>query len=1529
MNCARYRQLISRYIDGEVTPRQRQELLAHVQTCHDCAAWLARARQTDVLLKGLNTSGPSDRVRSAILDAVRKQEEDSVVTPPPPPQSQPQPQPRPALAPGGLRLGAAGLLLRFDPHPRAIAMTAAATFVAMLSLGYWFNILPPIWGYDKIGFEVRGEAGNAPADVQPMPVYSGSSNVGSSISVPNTVRIAPAAGSADVDTGATLQMRFDQPMDRASVESALQINPPLAGTFRWSADNEVSFVPAQPGLLRGLTYTAVLGTGARSIAGTALEAPLTWSFETRSPHTVIAPSAGTKVALTGMLSLTFDAPMDMADATGKVSLHGPGGAVLPVSLTWDAEGRTLQVSPNSPMPEGNISLRIQASARTSAGDTLGKAYEFTYSVETSAPSLRLAGERVRVIPAGSTAPVSYTGSVDEAGTPLQRIVASVYRLPAERLSELGAQARRWPAQVPGGLLEGLERVRTFRSAVYEDSSVSEPVFLSGLPAGIYLLRAEAPTPLGTTSDWQLLVVADRSMTRLAPGSISALWATDEAGHAWNGAEVSLYAPDGSLLEKGATSETGLWQPSNLSAGASLAVARDLEGHLAALVLDPQTWTGLSEAQADNSLAASMQTDLPAYAPGQSLNFRVLLNASLPSSPATPSAEQDVTVQFRTPEGAVLSSLHLRPDTAGGVGGMFTLSPHARPGNYSVQVEADGRRRSFPVQVIAEAKEALSVYIVPTQEYTPSADLTLTRTVSVLTEGGQPAAGAAITGTLRIEGDTWASMPVAATTDRNGRATLTMLLPSWVALYNDPGLYLGVEADLGGKTGTDKLYLDFTPENTPRLELPQLVAPNMDLVAIARTRQDGTLAVRLVQHEAAGDGEAAGALLVTAESPRGDYQQQVIALAELRDVTINLPSSYAGGFLTLARAGQAVTRRLNLDVQERGEVTLLLQAPETVSPGEQVSLGVSLLDSEWRRMTGTASLWWRRLSDGFEPGTAQGWEPTVNLSASAVTSATLQAPDEPGLWQLISEVASPDGVYTRAWSLVRVAPGVAVQLPPPAHLETGNAGTFSVVLHNSMSAPANPNLYASANGSLALDGPSTQSVLLAPGSSGRLVWRFSAISTGSTAINFRLVTDVRAAIARALPVEATTGTEIVTTYEAGLLQGERQIAVYVPSGLRPGEVQLEIRASTSLLSAISQIAQELPATAGEPAQGVALSAARLSSAPAVESAFRRIEGSGRSELEQTAVVRSLLLQELYSAQRPDGGWGASLSSTEGTSEIVGTGRVLLAAWRLGITASSGEGAAIERSVLDKGLAYLLAELSRPVDEQAGPAALEERAFGMYVLSLYSQLDLDQARSLLQYAGSASKLKLTQAGQAWLALALWQKGAHADALVLANWLLQTQNALDTAALAPMLELSLAISASADAGTPDLSGLLTRRDAALYQAAAASYARDLMESRQGIGWADYGITADAVWALSLYAAQEKLGETPGRPSITINDRPVQLSQPASDSRANAGALDVDIVSILLAGDTLHAGTNWLTLKAPGTEQELYYSLTLKAKR
>ncbi|MDQ2806519.1 MAG: zf-HC2 domain-containing protein, partial [Chloroflexota bacterium] len=58
MTCARYRALISRYLDDELTARQRTELLDHLTGCANCSADLARLRLGEVLLRKLPEPPP-------------------------------------------------------------------------------------------------------------------------------------------------------------------------------------------------------------------------------------------------------------------------------------------------------------------------------------------------------------------------------------------------------------------------------------------------------------------------------------------------------------------------------------------------------------------------------------------------------------------------------------------------------------------------------------------------------------------------------------------------------------------------------------------------------------------------------------------------------------------------------------------------------------------------------------------------------------------------------------------------------------------------------------------------------------------------------------------------------------------------------------------------------------------------------------------------------------------------------------------------------------------------------------------------------------------------------------------------------------------------------------------------------------------------------------------------------------------------------------------------------------------------------
>ncbi len=70
-DCMKYEELISGYVDGELTETEKAELLEHIKTCPSCAALLeiyeSMADQTDDML-----AEPPDELAAGVMDEVRE-----------------------------------------------------------------------------------------------------------------------------------------------------------------------------------------------------------------------------------------------------------------------------------------------------------------------------------------------------------------------------------------------------------------------------------------------------------------------------------------------------------------------------------------------------------------------------------------------------------------------------------------------------------------------------------------------------------------------------------------------------------------------------------------------------------------------------------------------------------------------------------------------------------------------------------------------------------------------------------------------------------------------------------------------------------------------------------------------------------------------------------------------------------------------------------------------------------------------------------------------------------------------------------------------------------------------------------------------------------------------------------------------------------------------------------------------------------------------------------------------------------------
>ncbi|MBU0595286.1 Ig-like domain-containing protein, partial [Candidatus Bipolaricaulota bacterium] len=96
---------------------------------------------------------------------------------------------------------------------------------------------------------------------------------------------APAAVGHSPDRGEELgiaqpiEILFDQPMDRATVEHAFSLNPSHATEFHWADDRTLRVLPVAE-WTRATTYDVLIATDAASALGERLVDPLAVSVTT-------------------------------------------------------------------------------------------------------------------------------------------------------------------------------------------------------------------------------------------------------------------------------------------------------------------------------------------------------------------------------------------------------------------------------------------------------------------------------------------------------------------------------------------------------------------------------------------------------------------------------------------------------------------------------------------------------------------------------------------------------------------------------------------------------------------------------------------------------------------------------------------------------------------------------------------------------------------------------------------------------------------------------------------------------------------------------------------------------------------------------------------------------------------------------------------------------------------------------------------------------------------------------------------------
>jgi hypothetical protein len=176
------------------------------------------------------------------------------------------------------------------------------------------------------------------------------------------------------DLPAKFYVMFSRPMDRHSVESAIQVEPPVAFRIGWETSNlsmgdVLTIAFDNEDLGSDVAYRIIMDTTAKTRDGGNLERPVTYSVVNRMKSDarnglVSLLNAGQQLDPADTILIRFSKPMDISTVTGrlyvipKTSMH----------QEWDLASSTLRLIPDTHWPlDKELEFGLNAGYRTKEG----------------------------------------------------------------------------------------------------------------------------------------------------------------------------------------------------------------------------------------------------------------------------------------------------------------------------------------------------------------------------------------------------------------------------------------------------------------------------------------------------------------------------------------------------------------------------------------------------------------------------------------------------------------------------------------------------------------------------------------------------------------------------------------------------------------------------------------------------------------------------------------------------------------------------------------------------------------------------------------------------------------------------------------------------------------------------------------------------------------------------------------------------------------------------------------------------------
>lgn len=504
--------------------------------------------------------------------------------------------------------------------------------------------------------------------------------------LPEVLNISPRRGDW-IDLDPKIEVTFNQPMDKASVESAFALRRPdgskVPGSFGWNERGTLLTFTASGGLLpRETAYTLTVGAASRSRGGAPLGQDIQSEFSTYRPFRFEGaniPQGGVRPPFEGLV-LYFGAPIQTPKGVelGELFQVSPS-----VSYLYTIADKT-QVSVYGDFAPGQVyTLTLPASLSDPWGQTLGQDVQFTFREPDAQPWLDY-GSYSQEFFTRPAEPVLSARAVN-----VETIFISRGTLTLDDFLRLDSDYNFRQNFVPPD-----NQTWTLRPNL--PRNLNKPVEFSlsdgPLAPGLYMAQIDSPDTSYRSRDTRLLVSSDINVTVKASATEILVWAVDlRTQKPVSFATARVYDENGAQIANGKTDANGLWRAKIASGKSARLVVLGQPGEEQFGVGSPDWNRGVSPWDFNLRLDPSgprpmayLYTDRPVYRPGDVVSLRGVLRNRYDGRYSPASLEQ-FTLRLSDPNGP-LEERAVGLSEFGTFHGQFTLPENAIPGGYSISID---------------------------------------------------------------------------------------------------------------------------------------------------------------------------------------------------------------------------------------------------------------------------------------------------------------------------------------------------------------------------------------------------------------------------------------------------------------------------------------------------------------------------------------------------------------------------------------------------------------------------------------------------------------------------------------------------------------------------------------------------------------------------------------------------------------------------------------------------------------------------